>query len=483
MLNLLSEKSNNLIKSITLGLSILVIYVLAYMLDLQDSMQGIMVLLIISAALFGGYNLCQKEFDFETIVPYVLFLGFVMRIGYMLYTPCTLRVHDLKAISIDSDGNAAYILNILEGHLPETNGGQFYHPPLYYVLSAIVIFVLKPILNLTNETDLINCARIVSCFFSCTTLYCVQSLCTELKIKKLIPLSLVAFLPNFYFMGGRVNNDAMAVFFVTMILLYSIRWYKDQSVKNTVILALSFGLGMMSKISVALFAIPTGFLMIYVLVKSIKRHDLIKIFKSLCLFAFVSIPLGLAYPVRNMILFNQQFNYVFDVGDAKFASQYYPFAQRFLTFPIGKMFNPVYNDVRSDYNIWMYLLKGGLFGEFRFHIADAIPAIMLFIFALISIYMIVSAVSSLIEKDNSIIYLVLSAVVIMASYIAFNIKYPYGCTMDFRYIAPVFIINALLFGRFLEGNKTKKCGKALYRISGVMILSFSLLSIYMFCTI
>lgn len=483
MLNLLSEKRNDLIKVIALGISILVIYVLVYMLDLQSGVQGIMVLLIIAAALMGGYNLCQKEFDVETIVGYVLFIGFVMRIGYMLYTPCTLRYHDLKAISIDSDGNAAYILNILEGHLPMSNKGQFYHPPLYYILSGIVVCVLKPILHLTNETDIINCARIVSCLFSCATLYCVKSLCSELKIKKLIPLSLVAFLPNFYFMGGRVNNDAMAVFFMTMILLYSIRWYKDQSIKNTVILALSFGLGMMSKMSVAVFAIPTALLMIYVLAKSIKTHTLIKTFKSLCLFATVSIPLGLAYPIRNMILFNQPFNYVFDVCDARFASQNYSYIQRFLTFPITKMFNPVYNDVYTDYNIWMYLLKGGLFGEFRFHIADAIPAIMLFIFALISIFMIVSAVCSLTEKDNSLIYLVLSAVVFMTSYIAFNIKYPYGCTMDFRYIAPVFVINALLFGRFLEENKTKKCGKSLYRISSVMILSFSLLSIYMFCVI
>ena len=221
MLNLLSRKRNNLIKVIALGMSLLVVYVLVYLLNLQNSVQGIMLFLIISAALMGGYNLCQK-YDSKMLVKYILFIGFVMRIGYMLYTPCTIRAHDLKDISIDSDGHAAYILNILEGHLPMSNEGQFYHPPLYHILSGIVIFVLKPILHLTNEIDIINCARLVSCFFSCITLYCVKSLCAELKINKPIPLALVALLPNFYLMGGRVNNDAMAMFFMTLILLFSI---------------------------------------------------------------------------------------------------------------------------------------------------------------------------------------------------------------------------------------------------------------------
>ncbi len=482
MVNLFSKKRTNLINISILSLSILVIYVLVYILGLEDSVQGIMLLLIISTALMGGFNLCQK-FDKELLAKYILLIGFVMRIGYMLYTPCTVRYHDLGIISIDSDGNAAYILNILNGQLPTSNEGQFYHPPLYYILSSIVIFVLKPILRLTDEMDIMNCARLVSCTFSCATLFCVKSLCEELKINKLIPLSLVAFLPNFYLMGGRVNNDAMAVFFMTMILLFSMKWYKKQSIRNTIILALCFGLGMMTKISVVVLAIPTGLLMIVVIVQSIKNNTLLNSIKSLCLFAVISMPLGLAYPIRNLVLFNQPFNYVLDVGEVGFKSHYYTFAQRFLSFPITKMFNPVYNDAFSDYNIWMYLLKGGLFGEFRFNISTTLPTIMLFIYALISIFMILSVVSCLKEKDTNILYLVLSIMVLMIAYVAFNIKYPYGCTMDFRYVAPVFIIKTLLFGRFLDRNKDKKYSKILYRLSAGTVLTFSLLSVYMYCVI
>ncbi|WP_352401144.1 glycosyltransferase family 39 protein [Anaerotignum sp.] len=441
-----------------------------------------MILLILSIACIGGYNLCQS-FDHEQLASYILLIAFVMRIGYMLYTPCTLRPHDLKNISIDSDGHAAYILNILEGHLPTSNEGQFYHPPLYHILSALVILILKPILHLTSDMDVINCARVVSCIFSCITLYCVKSLCYQLKINNFIPLSMVGFLPNFYLMGGRVNNDAIALFFMTLIILFSIRWYQDQNTKNTVILALSFALGMISKLSVAILAISTGILMLCTLIKSFKEHNLFQTIRGLCLFAAASIPLGLSYAIRNFVLFHQPFHYVLDVGSAGFISQNYSYFQRFLAFPITKMFNPIYNNPYTDYNLWLYLLKGGLYGEFRFHIAVAIPAIMLFIYTILSILMMISVVCSLRDKDIEVSYLLLSATVLLVSYIIFNIKYPYGCTMDFRYVAPVFIINSLLFGRFLDKHHDKKFSMVFYGISGGVVLIFSLLSIFMFCII
>jgi len=475
MFSLLSEKTSNLIKIFGFCLILLVVYILVYLFNLQDCIQFSLFLFIVLSALTVGCSL-HRQYDSEKLVAYILFIGFVVRIGYMLYTPCTTMGHDFE-------GHAAYIQNMLDGHLPESNEDQFYHPPLFYFLSAVVIFILKPILGLTNEIDIINCARLVSCFFSCMTLYCVKSLCTELKIKKPIPLALTAFLPNFFFMGARVNNDAIVVFFMTMILLYSIRWYKEQNRKNTVILALSFGLGMMSKMSVAVLAIPTGLLMLYVLAESIKTRTSSKTIKSLFLFGFICIPLGLAYPIRNLILFDQPFTYVLDVGSGIFASENYSFIQRFLTFPITRMFNPVYNDVFNDYNIWMYLLKGGLFGEFSFDIPRAIPVSLLILYSIISLFMVISVIWSLRTDNISINYLELSGIELMFAYIAFNIRYPYGCTMDFRYIAPVFIINSLLLGRFFDLNKDKKYGKPLYHVTSAVISIFSLLSLLLLCII
>ena len=55
----------------------------------------------------------------------------------------------------------------------------------------------------------------------------------------------------------------------------------------------------------------------------------------------------------------------------------------------------------------------------------------------------------------------------------FNIKMPYGCTMDFRYIVPIIlgfmILNALAFDKF---NKEK--GRIKYYSTTVMIIGISL---------
>ncbi len=41
----------------------------------------------------------------------------------------------------------------------------------------------------------------------------------------------------------------------------------------------------------------------------------------------------------------------------------------------------------------------------------------------------------------------------MGSFIAFNLKYPFGCTMDFRYIFPTAIIGAIYLGIALDHMK------------------------------
>ena len=90
----------------------------------------------------------KKKLDDKKILEGVILAGLIMRIGYMLYTPITLRQHDIGSIDTIATGHLNYIFEILAGHLPDVNLGQFYHPPLYHYLSALMIRwkrVLKPL--------------------------------------------------------------------------------------------------------------------------------------------------------------------------------------------------------------------------------------------------------------------------------------------------------------------------------------------------
>ena len=60
-------------------------------------------------------------------------LGFILRIGYCMYTPWYLRQHDVGTARITDTGHAAYILHLFNGQLPSSNTYQFYHPPFFHL--------------------------------------------------------------------------------------------------------------------------------------------------------------------------------------------------------------------------------------------------------------------------------------------------------------------------------------------------------------
>ena len=119
---------------------------------------------------------------------------------------------------------------------------------------------------------------------------------------------MAAFLPEHYLLAGRLNNDALSSMFMTAIILYTPKWYRRLSIHDMIIHALCYGFGLMAKISV--FALVTGSVMIIVLFKDLKSGDAIHIFLQYLVFLNIAFPLGLWYPIRNLIRFDQSFNYV-----------------------------------------------------------------------------------------------------------------------------------------------------------------------------
>lgn len=71
-------------------------------------------------------------------INWIIIFGMFMRIAYMLYTPMTVRSHDLGALDINATGHEAYLLNLMEGHLPYTNEFQFYQQPFYFMSGILM---------------------------------------------------------------------------------------------------------------------------------------------------------------------------------------------------------------------------------------------------------------------------------------------------------------------------------------------------------
>ena len=85
-------------------------YMIHTALNLTDSAmftKWVMLLAIIGTVLFTGYLFYQNRIKKEQLVFAIVAIGVILRIGYMLYTPCNSRSHDLSEIDLGAHGHAA----------------------------------------------------------------------------------------------------------------------------------------------------------------------------------------------------------------------------------------------------------------------------------------------------------------------------------------------------------------------------------------
>lgn len=448
----------------------------------EEMIKAAMAVLIVFAAAYAAVLGVKKQLDTKTALRAVIFVGFVMRISYMLYTPCDVRSHDLWGISADSRGHAGYILWIIKnGTLPQSNEVQFYQQPFFYIVGSAVSRLVNVAASVSYDFYYVDAAKIVSCAASCMILIIANEVCEQFRLsdsEKLAAMLIAAFHPEF-FLGIRLTPDMLSTFFMTLALLFTFKWRERSSWKNTLILAVVYGLGVMTKISVAVPALFTAVVFAVKLVRTAKEKKVLPLLAKLAVFGAISLPLGLWYSVRNYIKFGQKLGYVMKIDNASglYVGDHSVF-QRFVIPDFKSMLSSPYGNVYEDYNLFVYSVKSSLFGEFSFDVPTIVP-MMLYISAL------VLAVMSVIElffavkrfrEDKDTAALAAVCILFLASVIAFNIGYPHGCSMDFRYnsflIIPFAVFSAKHFIR-----SERKVSKVLFVFSAAV---FSLSSCVMY---
>lgn len=156
------------------------------------------------------------------------------------------------------------------------------------------------------------------------------------------------------------------------------------------------------------------------------------------------------------------------------------FFERYVIFPFNDVISDrgIYHDM-GEYNIWMDLLKTSTFEEFSYtnnaHIFAGMMLTFNFLLYLLAIASIIYLIIGFIKKsnnDNKFAIIMCLALVVLAlfSYISLNIKMPYSCTSNFRYISYLAFANILLTLFALDKLKFKP----LTYISSIIVLMFSI---------
>ena len=336
--------------------------------------------------------------------------------------------------------------------------------------------------NVNDWNSLYQTVEILSTFYMNIALYFAIKIVYKLKVEnkfKVIAALFVALFPALFILAGQENNDPLCIMNCFIVIYFTVCWWEKHSYFNAIMIGIFGGLAMFAKLSGALIVVPAIVAFAFVLIQSIiKKEKFAYILIQGAIIGAIMAPLGLWFHIYAKIRFNQPFGFVFSNLNSNLYVGDYSFYARFLNiFDFADMFSLTWGNTFVNYNLPNFLIKSALFGEYSFLYSDALAIISLvlnYVFVYLSLILII--IYFIYSGKEHLEIKIIGGVLIASQLLAqlyFNIKMPYGCTMDFRYIVPIIvgfmILNALAFDKF---NKEK--GLIKYYSTAVMIISICL---------
>ena len=459
--------------------------------------------------LFTAYMGMTKRLTPARIVYLLLLAGFILRVGYMLYTAANARQHDLY--SKNFNGHEAYAWTIFDtGKLPTTNDYQFYHPPLNALIQAsfmkFMLGLSEALTKIFNLGEYFPSAFVYSkpsyitdetrwfLYSSCQILCVLYSMITAVVLVKTVWLfdfskktklwlsAFVIFYPRHIQFAGMLNNDAISYMFGILAMYHALKWQKgNKHFARIILCALAVGLGMMAKLSSATVCLPIAGIFIYEFIRTLQKKEKAlpfwKMFTQYAVFLLVCAPIGLWFQVYANARFGQEFGHVFSNLNKELSTARHSFFERFfIAFDLREYVGSLYcvpfstmNATRTEYltdgnyNLFAYALKSSIFGEFSYWQGEGF-AVTALLFAYLSVGLLtISLIWACVAcfrtrgKEDSLynraqlnapelLFVVLLVLSQVLSEVYFYIQMPYACTMDFRYIMPLILGIALTLG-------------------------------------
>ena len=452
-----------------------------------------------------------KKLKATDIVTAILAAGFVMRAVMVLFTPLNYYQHDVSSFSGKTAGfHDSYILYIYDNFtIPEGDVrdlGQFYHPPLHYIISALFLRLHNALpLKFAND---INGLKALPMLWSSFIVLFTKKILERLNIngKALVfSMLLISLNPHLIYLAIQVNNDALALMLTFAAICFALEWYAKPEILKIVYVALSIGCAMMTKLSMGLVAFPVAWIFLVKLIKTAKDKEkergkkqelkLPELIKQFVIFAVVVFPLGLWFPLRNLFSYGVPVTYVYEIDSSAHMDVWmYSPLQRLLV-PSGDLLKTPFileGGEINDFNIVLGLIKTGLFDErvFENTYLTTIAKIMVvttFILALVIIFAAIMGAfrrfkdsgRKVLDQAEGIALWILAAVLVISEFV-FCFKYPVTCTAAFRYISPVLIPAAFWSGSLIKIGNEKEAGASLKICSvclEILIVLFVLLVI------
>lgn len=458
-----------------------------------------LVALPVAAAAAVFIRFVFDRLDHTAIIALLILLGIVIRFVYVLYTGSGDRQHDVGYWN-SSWGHLNYIRYWYENglKLPDFDVRtvwQYYHPPLHHWLMAGLLSILTS-LGVPFETAG-EALQMLPMMYSALTMIVSYRIFRLVKLSVwplVAAMAVICLHPTFIIFGGSFNNDMLLMLMVMASVMWAIRWYREPKARNIIPLALCVGLGMMAKLSGWMVAPAIAFLFLVVLIKNIKKP--LRYIGQYAAFGAVSIPLGLWWQVRNLILFKVPLTYVPAISTN--SSQYigdHSVMERLFSFGGGQLGTvyeafTAYGSSYNEFNPTLGLFKTAMFDECYTRISDInYPqitvtgpilfwiSVVLFITAFVCFAVMMIKKSRNINGHERVFFALLFAVHIVSYYI-FCFSYPQTCTMNIRYAMPLIPLCMMGLGLFIQNSGDGKAAvwfrRVMYGICGAFcVMSYT----------
>lgn len=457
---------------------------------------GLGTVIVSVIVLYAGH-----KFEFKDLITAVLAAGFIMRAVMVLFTPLNFHQHDVSSFSPDQVGfHDSYIMYIYNNFTIPSGDvrdlGQFYHPPLHYFISAMFLR-FQNLLPLRFKGD-VNGLKMLPMLWTSFLVLFAKKILEHLKIKgkaMAFSLLLIVFCPQIIFLSIQVNNDALALMLFASSIYVAFKWSEKPELTTIILLALSIGCAMMTKLSMGFVAFPVAWIFLVKLINTVKKNKKIRgkrpelrnedLIKQYLTFGLFVIPLGLWFPFRNRFVYGTPFTYVYEI-DSSANQDVWMFSkwQRLFAPSKALLKTPFLQEGGeiNDFNIFLAIMKTGLFDERKFTqpYMIAIARLMMFLaFILVlavAVFGLWGAYKRFRKADMKILAMpekvslwILAITLIVSEYI-FCFKHPVVCTQAFRYIAPVLIPAAFWTGSVIQASDENKDDKTL-RICSMIIMA------------
>lgn len=335
-----------------------------------------------------------------------------------------------------------YIMQLYTyGSLPSKIIGQFYHPPLHHFIMAMSLKVMDVFSE--SASFKFESMQFVTFIYSIIILITLYKILEELTLdnkNKILPMLIFACYPLYIYLSGSINNDELVTMFALICLLYLMRWKKEPSMKNTIIVASTIGLGLMTKSSMYVMIIPAVYVYFKVLaeyVSSDKKYG--KLLLELLIFIIIVAALGFWFQIRSYMNGLETLGIIEPYDYLSIANK--SFVERFC------FVNPF---TMSDVNIWNNLM----YTSINLGILS-LNFVYMTIMIILLITIVIDVLYYLFKEFQKDEILMVTFFAWWVFYFFLNIQMPYTCSMHSRYMIVPISIATIVLAKGLENEKNR----------------------------